>query len=279
MLTLGLGIGANAAMFGIVDRLLFRAPAYLRDPATTHRVYLSWIEPGGVPRVERNAQFARYLDFKRWTNSFSSIAAFQTRTVAVGEAEAARERPLTVASASYFDLFDARPVLGRFFTAQEDSVPVGTPVVVLSYAFWQTEFGGRSDVLGKTIRVDRGVCTIIGVAPDGFTGMSDQGAPALYMPITAYAWGFRARDYSNALSEMPVSAFLLGCREWNGRFANGVLSLIGMKLVEEGDQLRPVTFLYRLPAVVAEAEMHGFLGRGWRSGNGTRPRFFLFDIP
>ena len=196
VLTLGLGIGANAAMFGIVDRLLFRPPPYLRDASTTHRVYESQTEPGGATRTEHNTQFARYLDFKRWTHDFSSIAAFQTRTVAVGEATEARERPVTVASASYFDFFDARPVLGRFFTAQEDSVPVGTPVVVLGYAFWQTEFGGRTDVIGKTIRVDRGLTTIIGVAPDGFTGMSDQGVPALYMPITAYAWAFRGRDYS-----------------------------------------------------------------------------------
>ena len=196
VLTLGLGIGANAAMFGIVDRLLFRPPAYLRGASTTHRIYLSRTESGGATRTERNTEFARYLDFKRWTHDFSSIAAFQTRTLAVGEASDARERPVTVASADYFELFDARPVLGRFFTADEDSVPVGKPVAVLGYTFWQTEFGGRSDVLGKTIRVDRGLCTIIGVAPDGFTGMTDQGVPALYMPITAFAWGMRGRDYS-----------------------------------------------------------------------------------
>jgi putative ABC transport system permease protein len=196
VLTLGLGIGANAAMFGNVDRLLFRPPAYLRDASGTHRVYLSWTESGGESRTERNIEFARYLDFKRLTHAFSSIAAFQTRSLAVGEATDARERPVTVASASYFDVFGARPVLGRFFTADDDSVPVGKPVAVLGYTYWQTEFGGRSDVLGKTIRVDRGLLTIIGVAPDGFTGMTDQGIPALYMPITAYAWGMRARDYS-----------------------------------------------------------------------------------
>ena len=196
VLTLGLGIGANAAMFGIVDRLLFRPPSYLRDASTTHRVYLSWTESGGDSRTERNTEFARFLDFRRWTHDFSSVAAFQTRALAVGEATDARERPVTVASANYFDLFDARPVLGRFFTADEDSVPVGKPVAVLGYAFWQTEFGGRADVIGKTIRVDRGVLTIIGVAPDGFTGMTDQGVPALYMPITAFAWGMRGRDYS-----------------------------------------------------------------------------------
>jgi len=196
VLTLGLGIGANAAMFGIVDRLLFRPPVFLRDPSTAHRVYLSWMDPDGIARTERNMQFARYLDFERWTHDFSSFAAFQTRTIAVGDAAESRERPVTVASATYFDFFHAQPALGRFYSAREDSVPVGAPVAVLGYAFWQTEFGGRRDILGKTIRVDRTLCTIIGVAPDGFTGMTDQGVPALYMPITAYAWGLRGRDYS-----------------------------------------------------------------------------------
>jgi predicted permease len=133
---------------------------------------------------------------ERWTHDFSSFAAFQTRTIAVGDAAESRERPVTVASATYFDFFNAQPALGRFFSAREDSVPVGAPVAVLGYAFWQTEFGGRRDILGKTIRVDRVVCTIIGVAPDGFNGLTDQGVPALYMPITAYAWGLRGRDYS-----------------------------------------------------------------------------------
>src|SRR6476619_3687246 len=114
VLTLGLGIGANAAMFGIIDRLLFRPPAYLRDVEHVHRVYLTWVSDK-ADRTERQMQFPRYLDFARWTHDFSSIAAFATWRPAVGEGDAARERPVTAASASYFDLFDVRPVLGRFF--------------------------------------------------------------------------------------------------------------------------------------------------------------------
>ena len=256
VLTLGLGIGANAAMFGIVDRLLFRPPAYLRDASTTHRVYLSYTESGGATRTEHNTQFARYLDFMRWTHDFSSIAAFQTRTIAVGEATQARERPVTVASASYFDFFDARPVLGRFFTAREDSVPVGMPVAVLGYAFWQTEFGGRSDVIGKTIRVDRGLCTIIGVAPDGFTGMTDQGVPALYMPITAYAWGLRGRDYSKNYN-------------W------GWLELVVRRKadVSLADAAADVDNAYRR-SVIAEYE----LGRQKLDLDATKPKARLFPV-
>jgi hypothetical protein len=134
VLTLGLGIGANAAMFGIIDRLLFRPPSYLRDVEHVHRVYLTWVSDK-TDRTERQMQFPRYLDFARWTHDFSSIAAFATWRPAVGEGDAARERPVTAASASYFDLFDVRPVLGRFFTTFDDSVPRGAPVAVLGYAF------------------------------------------------------------------------------------------------------------------------------------------------
>jgi putative ABC transport system permease protein len=196
VVTLGLGIGANAAMFGIIDRLLFRTPAYLRDAERVHRVYLSWIEDG-TERTERNTQFPIYLNFARWTHTLSSFAAFQTRALAVGEGDDARERPVTIASASYFDFFDAHPALGRFYGAQEDSVPVGSPVVVLGYAYWQTQFGGRADILGQQLRVGRTLCTIIGVAPEDFTGVSDQGVPALYLPITTFAWAQREKDYSN----------------------------------------------------------------------------------
>ena len=197
VLTLGLGIGANATMFGVVDRLLFRAPPWLSAQNETHRVYLHTVDVS-EPRIDRNFQFARYLDLLRTTSSFSEIAAFQTRELPVGEGDALRELPITLASASFFDFFDARPALGRFFTAEDDSVPAGAPVVVLGYAFWQTQFGGRPDVIGEQLRLDRGVSTIIGVAPEHFVGMSDQGVPAAYIPITSYAFSVRGPNYSGS---------------------------------------------------------------------------------
>jgi predicted permease len=195
VLTLGLGIGANATMFGVVDRLLFRAPPWLSAQNETHRVFLHRVRVS-EPRIDRNFQFARYLDLLRTTSSFSDIAAFQTRELPVGEGDDLRELPITLASASFFDFFDARPALGRFFTAEEDSVPAGAPVVVLGYAFWQTQFGGRPDVIGEQLRLDRGLSTIVGVAPEHFVGMSDQGVPAAYIPITAYAFAMRGANYS-----------------------------------------------------------------------------------
>ena len=195
VLTLGLGIGANAAMFGIVDRLLFRPPLGLKDPETAHRVFQHRFQESGGPRIDRNYSFRRYLYLQRNTRSFQAIAAFQTRVLAIGEGSDTHEAKVTVASASYFQFFDVRPTLGRFYGPAEDSVPAGAPVVVLGHDYWQSRFGGRGDIVGQTLRIDRGTFTIIGVAPKGFVGAGDQGVPAAFLPITTYAHAVRGPRY------------------------------------------------------------------------------------
>ena len=194
VLTLALGIGANATMFGVVDRVLFRAPPTLRHPDQVHRLYRHRFDDVGEARIDRNYSVAVWQDLLQDTRSFSLVGAFQTRRLALGEGEDVEEVPVTLASASYFGFFDARPHRGRFYAAAEDSVPAGQPVVVLGYAYWVTKFGGR-DVIGQPLRVDRTVSTIIGVAPPGFVGMSDQGVPAAWIPITSYAFAARGSRY------------------------------------------------------------------------------------
>jgi putative ABC transport system permease protein len=185
ILTLGLGIGANVAMFGVVDRLMFRPFAYLKDPGTAHRVYLQYLVLG-VLRTDPGHEYTRYVDLKKWTTSFSHYAGFAHNTMAVGTGEASRELRVGQVSASFFDFFDARPVLGRFFMPAEDTTPRGADVAVLDYAFWQREFGGRN-VLGEALMVGDIRATIIGVAPEGFAGVLDTDPPAIYIPITTYA--------------------------------------------------------------------------------------------
>ncbi|HEX6534804.1 MAG TPA: ADOP family duplicated permease [Gemmatimonadaceae bacterium] len=184
--TLALGIGANAAIFSIVDRLLFRAPPMLVAPARTHRVYLATTYRG-KEGVNDGVQYARYLDLTRWTTSFTRTAAVAARTVAIGTGDAAREMQVGAVSASFFGFFDAPPALGRYFTAGEDTPPGGTPVAVLGWALWQTRYGGRADVLGSALRIGSTVYTIIGVAPRGFVGLWTSRPPVAYVPITSFA--------------------------------------------------------------------------------------------
>jgi predicted permease len=194
VLTLGLGIGANAAMFGIIDQLLLRAPAHLLRPEQVDRVYLSRMRDR-VTRIDDGFSFPRYHDLVRWTHSFSDAAAFVSRRVAVGDRENARVRRIVGASASYFDFFDAPPALGRYFSAREDSVPAGAPIAVLGYRFWQSELGGRRDVLGETIRVGRTRCTVIGVAAPGFRGVEEESDPELYIPLSTFGMDERGPSY------------------------------------------------------------------------------------
>ncbi|MGH7619204.1 MAG: ADOP family duplicated permease, partial [Gemmatimonadaceae bacterium] len=186
-LTLGLGIGANVAMFGVTDRLMFQPFPYLRDPSTVHRVYFQ-MTANRRTSTHVTGPYARYLDIRNGTTSFSQYAGFTEWRLAVGIGDGSRERQIAGVNASFFDFFDAPPTLGRYFTAIEDSIPRGADVAVLSYAFWITEMGGRN-VLGEKLQVGPLLTTIIGVAPQGFIGVSEGEAPSVFVPITALAYG------------------------------------------------------------------------------------------
>jgi putative ABC transport system permease protein len=186
VLTLGLGIGANVTMFSVVDRMLFRPPPRLHDPSSTHRVYFA-ATYGGTELTSSGVQYARYVDLTNWTTSFSRTAAFSEQDLAIGVGADAREMRVAVVSASFFGFFDAPPALGRYFTAAEDAPPTGTAVAVLGYAFWQTRYGGRRDVLGTTLQIGPTVYTVIGVAPEGFVGLWPTQRPVALIPLASYA--------------------------------------------------------------------------------------------
>jgi len=184
VLTLGLGIGANATMFGIVDRLLLRPPAYLAHPSRVHRVWFWRRTSEGKDFAGTNTSYRRYLDLEAMTTSFDVVAAYVDPSVAVGAGESVEERHILGVSAGYWRLFDMRPVVGRFFTSEENREPTGTPVVVLDYDYWRSAYGGRADAVGRTLRVGQRDYTIVGVAPAGFMGTSMGNAVAI-LPITA----------------------------------------------------------------------------------------------
>ena len=192
--TLGLGIGVNAALFGVLDRLLLRAPAFLIDARSVQRVYLE--RTANSRRIiERQFEYATYADLVRWSTMFSATAGFAYRYEAVGSDVDVEERLVAAVTSSFFDFFSVRPTLGRFFLRQEDVAPLGSPVVVLAHSYWQSRYGGSPDVLDSLLRIGGGAYRVIGVAPRRFEGVNDLRSPVAFVPATAYG---AARDSTYA---------------------------------------------------------------------------------
>ncbi len=183
-LTLALGIGANAAMFSLIDRLLFRPPAFMVDPSTVQQVYMYRTSQGKESGT--GGQYARYADMARYSTAFSQFAGVSLKGLAVGVGEGTRVRNVAIVSAGFFGFFDAPPVLGRYFTPSEDTPPDPAPVAVLSHTLWITQFGARRDVLGARLRIDAVEYTIIGVTPEGFVGLWPYRPPVAFVPLATY---------------------------------------------------------------------------------------------
>jgi hypothetical protein len=165
VLTLGLGLGANAAMFAVIDRLMFRPFPLLHEPGTVNRVYLQTTYRG-VTNANPTFPYLRYLDLKRATRTIAQVAAHTEWRFAVGTGDATTVRKVAGVTPSFFEFFDAPPELGRYFVAAEDS-GTGTPVAVLSHRLWATEFGA-ANVIGTQLKVCVVDYTIVGIAPPGF---------------------------------------------------------------------------------------------------------------
>jgi len=171
VLSLALGVGANAAMFGVVDRLLLRGPEHVRDPGRVRRVQVTMRAPGRPVTRMGWLGYVSY-DILRRGQSFEQVAAYfiAPEAMVVGRGAEARRVTRGEATATFFPLLGVQPALGRFYTEAEDDPAAPERVVVIGHALWQQDYGGRPDVLGQTIVLDNNAHTIIGVAPKGFTG-------------------------------------------------------------------------------------------------------------
>jgi predicted permease len=178
VLTFGLGIGANATMFMIVDRLLLSPPAHVEDADAVHRLLVQ-VE-GQDGRTVSVLSYPNYRDVNV-ASSFASVAAYAGREVTVGRGEEARRMSSSLATGNFFSLLGARPALGRFYTPEEDQVGAAG-MVVIGYELWRGQFGGSADVLDRTIDFGYGPFAIVGVAPPGFTGV-DLKRVDLWLPL------------------------------------------------------------------------------------------------
>jgi hypothetical protein len=178
-LSLALGIGANTAIFSLVNILLLR-PIPVAEPAQLVSVFTTdQRNPGNLPLSHLN-----FKDLRDQNQVFTGMAAIGFAQVNWSTGSEAEPVQVQVVSGNYFSLLGAQPVLGRGFLAEEDEKP--TPVAVLSHGFWERSFGSDPSIVGKTLTLNRTPFTVVGIAPKGFTGTLLGGGPALWVPMAIH---------------------------------------------------------------------------------------------
>src|SRR5262245_33031771 len=177
VLSIAIGVGANTAMFSIADGLILRP---LPVPDAGAAITLRSTTPTG--QTMSNVSYPDYVDVRDGVQSFEGLAS--TAMVAAGLAHDAAQSAQgvlgTAVSANYFDVLRVQPALGRGFTAEEDRVPGRDAVVVLAHETWTERFGADPNIIGRTIRLSGQPFTVVGVAPETFTGT------AMFAPASFY---------------------------------------------------------------------------------------------
>ena len=178
LLSLTLGIGANTAVFSLVNAILLRR-APIPDVERVVEIYQHQtnfdFSPFSIPD---------YVDFKRATAAtFSQLSISQFTMAAHDEGEHVASLPGELVNGDYFPLLGLRARVGRLLGPQDDVSPGAHPVVVLSHDYWQRAYGGDVNVVGKPIRLSGHQYTIVGVAPEAYSGMISGLVPAVFLPI------------------------------------------------------------------------------------------------
>ena len=189
VLTLALGIGANTAIFTVVNAVFFH-PIPVREPAKLVEVFTvdqrkSLLGPGNnvFPNSFPNSQ-----DIQRRVQSFSgvSIDAFGFAPVSMTINGVPEQYFAEMVSGNYFDVLGVGAAIGRTFRPEEDAEPGAGPVIVLSHGFWERKFGGDRNLIGRNVMLNGQGFTVIGVAPRGFQGASAIGGPDMWIPLSMH---------------------------------------------------------------------------------------------
>jgi predicted permease len=161
LVTLALGVGANATIFTVVENVLLH-PLPVRDSG--RMLFLNWGD-------QDNMSYPNYLDFRDRNRSFSDLVAYRIRTANVSLHPRDNDYPLgNEVTGNYFGTLGVKPELGRFFGPSEDDRMGAHPVVVLSDRFWRNRLAGDAHVIGSTVRISGYPFTVIGIAPPSFVG-------------------------------------------------------------------------------------------------------------
>ena len=196
ILSLALGIGANTTIFSIINGTILSSLPY-REP---QRLAILWSIPLNRPNARGSVTAQNYLAWQKYAKSFSAIGGVYGLPAALGsgrDGSPAEQVEREQFTPSVWDTLGVKPMLGRVFQTGEDQVGSPAPVVVLSYDFWQSHFGGKPEAVGQKLEIDGEENTVIGVMPKGFRFDSDE--TAFWSPL-----GFLPQQLSSAASFLVV---------------------------------------------------------------------------
>ncbi len=206
VLALGLGIGANSAIFTVVNSVLLQ-PLHFAKPER-----LIFFRERNLKKglTEFSLSPADYLDFRDHNHTFSGITAFQTGGLNLAGGTQPEHLRGADVSVDFFRVLGRMPILGRTFTAQEEKFD-GPFVVILSYSLWQRRFAGNRDVLGQTLKIDEEMATVIGVMPAGFE-FPDRSEIWTPLTLNTQEWQLRGAHFLSGVGRLKDGATLGGAQ-------------------------------------------------------------------
>ena len=187
IVTLALGIGANAAVFTLFDKVLLRMLPVER-PKELVRFEWTGGFSGSASSFGGDStnyfSYPMYKDLRDQNQVFIGMLAADKTYVGVSWHNQAENKDAEIVTGNYFQLLDLKPSVGRLLTPQDDTAKNANPVVVLSYGYWKTRFGASRDVVGQTVLINGHAFTILGVAPENFDSAIGGYKPGLFIPIS-----------------------------------------------------------------------------------------------
>ncbi|MEX2583435.1 MAG: ABC transporter permease, partial [Gemmatimonadota bacterium] len=179
VLALGLGIGANTAIFSFVDALMLRPPAHVAAPDELVRIYTS----GFSGELYGGSSYPDFLDFRSRLRGSADLAAFAGSTMTLDAGEQVESVPAEFVTTNYFSVLGIDPAAGRLMLPAGSRVEGDDAVAVISHSLWQRAFGGDAGVAGRVVRLNGSPLTIVGVAPQGFAGPGGRSPADAWIPI------------------------------------------------------------------------------------------------
>lgn len=227
VITLALGIGANTAIFSLVNAVLLRSLPVER--------------PGEVVSVAMRGKddsmsawsFPNYRDFRDRNDTLSGLLVYRFVPLSLSRGGANERIWGFEVSGNYFDVLGVKAIKGRTFLPEEDKTPLSHPVAVLSYNSWQRRFGGDADIVGKDVLLNDHQFRVIGVAPEGFKGTEMVYTPEIWLPAAMMEW---VEPGAKWLEDRNTKNFFANGRLKPGvdqRQAEASLNLLALQLAKE----------------------------------------------